>query len=169
MSHRQWTAVAILFCFAAVSSQAADNLPSRLDDGWHTWQVDEASAMVEMCCFNWQDGESSRAGCDLDGRNMSFTNNGHCAAAPGKLQVYARIDDDKPLKIRVLSSNCPTSAKTDVVDLGLVSAQSNLKWFRKIIEDKGFTKKTREDALFALVMSESDVAYAYLDQLLSRR
>ncbi len=169
MSRIQRAIIAALLCLASFSSQAANSLPFRLDDGWHTWQVDEASATNEVCCFGWQHGKSARSGCDLDGRNMSFTNSGDCAAAPGNLQVYARINDGKPVEIRVLSSNCPVSAKTEVVDLGLVSAQNNLSWFRKIIEDRSLYKKMREDALFALVMSKSEVAYAYLDQLLSRR
>ncbi len=122
-----------------------------------------------MCCFNWRDGKSSRSGCTLDGRNMSFTSSGDCAAEPGRLQVYARINAGKPVEIRVLSSNCPVSAKSEIVDLGLVSADDNLNWFRNIIEDKQLHKQAREDALFALVMSESDAAYAYLDRLLSRR
>ena len=169
MSRTQRVAIAILLCFAAVGSHAANNLPTRLDAGWNTWQVDEANATNAMCCFNWTDGESKRTGCDLDGRNMSFTNSGDCAAAPGKLQVYARINNGQPVEIRVLSSNCPISAKMEVFDLGTVSAQSNLRWFREIIENRGLARKTREDALFALVMSESDAAYVYLDQLLSRR
>lgn len=169
MARTRLPTLAALLCFAAFSGHAAADLPSQLDDGWHTWQVDEASATNAMCCFNWQNGKSSRSGCDLDGRNMSFTNSGDCAAEPGNLKVYARIDNGKPVEIRVLSSNCPVSAKSKIVDLGLISAQNNLTWFRNIIENKRLHKQTREDALFALVMSESEAAYIYLDQLLSRR
>lgn len=161
-------ALALLACFAAISAPAAD-LPSQLGDGWHTWQVDEASATNATCCFDWQNGKSSRTGCDLDGRSIGFNNSGDWAAEPGNLKVYARIDNGKPVDIRVLSSNCPVSAKGKIADLGLVSAQNNLTWFRNIIEDTSLHKKTREDALFALVMSESEAAYTYLDQLLSRR
>ncbi len=169
MTRSRRLSLAVLVYFAAVSGQAVADLPSPSHDAWHTWQVDEANATNAMCCFNWRDGKSSRSGCALDGHNMSFTNSGDCAAEPGHLQVYARISGGKPVEIRVLSSNCPVSAKSEIVDLELVSADDNLNWFRNIIEDRQLQKQTREDALFALVMSESDAAYAYLDRLLSRR
>jgi hypothetical protein len=42
-------------------------------------------------------------------------------------------------------------------------------WFRGIIEDRANANDVREEALFALVISSSDAAYAYLDELLSSR
>ena len=44
-----------------------------------------------------------------------------------------------------------------------------MDWFRDIIEDRGMANDVREEALFALVISSSDAAYAYLDRLLSSR
>lgn len=148
-------------------SAAADLLPAKAD-GWHTWQVDEPSASTEMCCRSWKRGDRSREGCNLDGRNISFSDSRDCSAAPGTIQVYVRMDNGTPKDIRVLSSNCPVTTKSAVTNHGLVSADANIGWFRSIIEDRNLASDVREEALFALVLSESDAAYAYLDRLLTR-
>ena len=147
---------------------AAEILPTGAD-GWHTWQVDEPSASIEMCCISWKHGDSSRKGCDLDGNNISFSDGGDCAAAPGSIQVYVRLDNGKPKNIRVLSSNCPVTTEATVTDHGVIPEAENMGWFRGIIEDRGMASDVREEALFALVISSSDAAYAYLDKLLSSR
>ena len=149
-------------------SSAADLLPGKAD-GWHTWQVDEPGASIEMCCFTWRRGDGTRGGCDLNGRNISFSDDGDCSAAPGTIQVYVRLDNGTPKDIRVLSSNCPVTTESAVTDHGLISAGENIGWFRSIIEDRTLASDVREEALFALVLSASDAAYAYLDKLLSNR
>ena len=158
----------ILFVSTLASSEpSAAAVPAADADGWHSWQVDEANASTEMCCFTRQRGDKSRGGCNLDGRNISFSNHGDCSAAPGTLQVYVLMDAGRPKDIRVLSSNCPVSADADITDHGLVSSDDNIAWFRTIIEDRNLGHDVREEALFALVLSESDAAYAYLDRLLT--
>lgn len=149
-------------------NSAADILPAGTD-GWHTWQVDEPGASTEMCCITWKSGDRSREGCNLDGRSIAFSDDGDCSAAPGTVQVYARLDNGVPKDIRVLSSNCPVSTESAVADHGLVSVKENMRWFRTVIEDTDLAKDVREEALFALVNSSSDAAYAYLDKLLSSR
>ena len=149
------------------SDSAAEILPTGAD-GWHTWQVDEPSASTEMCCITWKQGDRSRGGCNLDGSRISFSNSGDCAAAPGTIQVYVRLENGTPKSIRVLSSNCPVTTQATVTDHGLISVAENMDWFRGVIEDKGIADDVREEALFALVISSSDAAYAYLDKLLSR-
>lgn len=146
----------------------ADFLPTGAD-GWHTWQVDEPGASTEMCCFAWKSGDRSREGCNLDGRSISFSGDGVCSAAPGTVQVYVRLDDGVPEDIYVLSSNCPVSTESAVADHGLISGQENMRWFRTVIEDRDLANDVREEALFALVNSSSDAAYAYLDKLLTSR
>jgi len=148
-------------------STAADLLPSKAD-GWHTWQVEEPSASTEMCCRTWKRGDRSREGCDLDGRNISFSDSGGCSATPGTIQVYVRMDKGTPIDIRVLSSTCPVTTESAITDHGLISVSDNIGWFRSIIEDKTLASDVREEALFALVLSESDAAYAYLDILLTK-
>jgi hypothetical protein len=154
---------------AVVSSNATADIVPRKSDGWHTWQVDEAGASSEMCCFTWRKGSASRDGCNLDGRGVGFTDSGDCAAAPGTVQVYVKFQDGTPEDIRVLSSNCPVASESEVADHGLVSAADNLDWFRALIEDDKQSNDVREEALFGLVQSGGDAAYAYLDVLLSQR
>lgn len=156
-----------LICASLVGGPAVADLPPFQDDGWYTWQVDETDANLEMCCFTWDRG--SRSGCNLDGRNMSYSDNGDCATVPGRLQVYVQIRNGEATDIRALSSNCRVSSKSEIIDLGLVSATDNLAWFRAKIEDRKLNRRVREAALFALAMSESDAAYEYFDRLLSRR
>lgn len=156
-----------LLCAAAFIA-SAESLQTS-ENGWHTWQVDESDASVEMCCFTWQRGEARRSGCDLDGRGLSFSDHGDCAAGPGRLQVYARIENGTPVAIHALSANCPVTSQLKIVDFGVVTATENLAWFRRVIENRRLEKQTREQALMALVMSESSAAYEYLDRLLSSR
>ena len=149
-------------------SSAAEILPAGAD-GWHTWQVDEPSASTEMCCISWKRGDRSGKGCNLDGNKISFSDGGDCAAAPGTIQVYVLLDNGTPKEIRVLSSNCPVTTDATATDHGLIPEAENMRWFRGIIEDRGMASDVREEALFALVISRSDAAYAYLDKLLSSR
>ena len=159
----------VLLGAVAWGNAAAAEIPTGNSDGWHTWQVDEPGASTEMCCFSWNKGNGSRSGCSLDGKSVGFTDSGDCAAAPGTVQVYVKFEGGIPGDIRVLSSNCPVSSESEIADHGLVSASDSLSWFREIIEDKDQTSDVREGALFGLVQSGGDAAYAYLDRLLSRR
>ena len=161
--------ISVLLIGALVWSEtsAGELLPTSAD-GWHTWQVDEPDVSNQMCCFSWRNGKSPRGGCNLDGGSMAFTDSGDCAAASGTIQVYVRFDSGTPEDIRVLSSNCPVSTESEVTDHGLVSVDENLGWFRGIIESKHLDMDVREEALFGLIQSESDAAFAYLDRLLTQ-
>ncbi len=147
---------------------AAAFLPARAD-GWHTWQIDEVGPVAQMCCFSWRRGARTNTGCDLDGRHISFSNNNDCVSEAGVVQIYARFKNGKPVDIRALSSNCPVSAKTEITDHGLISIDENVAWFRSVIENRQLDMDVREEALFALVQSESDAAFNYLDTLLAER
>lgn len=156
-----------LLCACATSSSAAAIATN--DNGWHTWVIDEATARTEMCCFSIRNGNVNRNGCDLDGRGLSFSDHGDCDAGPGQPQIYVRLKNGIPIDIRALSANCPVSSQSNITDLGTVSAAENLDWFRNVIENQRLNQRSREQALLALVLSESDAAYEYLDRLLTRR
>ncbi len=133
---------------------SAEILPANAN-GWHTWQVDE--------------GALRQAGCNLDGRNISFANDSDCASEPGVVQIYARMKNGVPVNIRVLSSACPVSTKGTITDHGLVSVAENIYWFRRVIENPRLGMDVREEALFSLVQSESDAVFEYFDALLAKR
>ena len=162
-------ACGVLLGAIAWSSQSVAEIPATDSDGWHSWQVNEPDASIQMCCFAWKRGTKSSKGCDLDGHNIAFSDSGDCSAAPGTIQVYVRVKKGIPEDIRMLSSNCPVSTESQVTDHGLVSVDENISWFRTIIENRALQQDVREEALFALVISGSDAAYVYLDRLLTRR
>ncbi len=146
---------------------AADILPADAE-GWHSWQVDEP-ASTEMCCNSWKRGTRSASGCNLDGRRLSFSNDGDCKSAPGTMQVYVLLKNGEAKDIRVLSSNCPVTTASEISDHGLVTVEENMNWFRSIIEDRDASQDVREEALSALVLSGSDAAFTYVDRLLTSR
>ena len=75
----------------------------------------------------------------------------------------------RPTDVWVLSSACPVTAASAIEDHGQVSAIDSVEWFRSIIESRRVDRDVREQALFALVQTESDVAFSYLDRLLTDR
>ena len=155
----------MLALFAFAGTATADRL-GKLPNGLHTWTIDGTSD-VRSCCFTWHSGDVSRGGCALDGRSMSISTRGDCAAGPGAAQVYVRVAAGRPTDVWLLSSNCPVDTAESLTDHGLVSADDSMVWFRGLIEDRGVDKDVREEAMFALVLSESDAAFRYLDRLLT--
>lgn len=87
---------------------------------------------------------------------------------PGTVQVYVKVVNGILKDVRAQGSNCWVSIDSEVKDHGLVSAEENLDWFRTIIESKHLDMDVREEALFGLVQTESDAAFAYLDRLLTQ-
>ena len=87
---------------------------------------------------------------------------------PGTAQIYVKMIKGVPTDFRVRNSHCQEPIKSEITDHGLVSAAENLDWFRAVIEGKHLDMDVREEALFGLVLSESDVAFAYLDRLLTQ-
>ena len=168
MRPKTYFAVALTVILAGISEPAFAEIDTT-GDGWHSWQTDEAGAVTEACCFTWQRGKRSQSGCNLDGRHMSFSSDGDCAAGTGQVQFYVLMKGGKPQKIRVLSSECPVETTATIANLGVVTAKDNVEWFRRVIEDRTLDHDVREEALFGIVQSESSIAFDYLDRLLSKR
>lgn len=168
MRSKRCLAIVLFVLLAAFSAPANADIVTA-EDGWHSWQTDEAGAITDACCFSWQRGTRSRTGCDLDGHHMSYMSDGDCEAAAGPVQYYVLMKGGRPQEIRVLSSKCPVETKTAITHHGVVSARDNVAWFRRVIEDRTLDQDVREEALFGLVQSESRIAFDYLDRLLSRR
>lgn len=162
-------AIALLAALVIWTESTAADIKTTDAEGWHTWRVDETGPVDKMCCFTRQRGSPSQMGCNLDGGRVSYGNDGDCAVEAGSVQVYALMKNSRPMKIRVLSSNCPVSTETGLIEHGIVSSEDNIEWFRAVIEDRQLSQDIREEALFALVQSESDAAFEYLERLLTRR
>jgi len=164
----KFAAVGLLTALIIWSESTAADIVAADAEGWHTWQLDGVEPDAVMCCFTSQSGSRPQKGCNLDGGRVSFDDNGDCSAEAGHIQVYARLKDGRPAKIRVLSSECPVTTNTAVTFHGVVSAEDNIKWFRGVVENSRTSQDVRVEALFGLVQSESDAAFEYLDRLLSR-
>lgn len=158
--------VAIALALIAAAGMAAAEPIGILQDGLHTWTID-GTRDVESCCFTWRRGPVAREGCSLDGRSGSIRDRGGCEGGPGEAQVYVRVANGEPVEIWLFSSNCPVETTNSIADHGVVSADDNVAWFRQLIENRRADKDVREDALFALVRSETDAGFRYLDRLLS--
>ncbi len=93
----------------------------------------------------------------------------HPSAASGTMDVYVQFANGQPQDIRILGTNCYTSTPPEAVDHGLASSEENLIWLRTVVENRSLDHGVREEALFALVLTESDAAYDYIDRLLTQR
>ena len=165
--HRIVKALIALAALAAAVPAAAQEI-GPFTDGLHTWTIED-TADVYSCCFSHRHGGAAKGGCNIDGRWLSVTVDGDCAAGPGAAQVYVRVAEGKPARVWVLSSNCSVTAESAIEDHGLVSAAESVEWFRSVIENRRADRDVREQTLFALVQTESDAAFRYLDRLLTDR
>ena len=161
--------IAVLTATLVYSESTVADMAMTDTEGWHTWRTNEPDAVTEMCCFTWQRGEPAESVCNLDGRHVSYGHRRDCSVAAGPVQFYVRIENGRPAAIRTLSAACPVTAESAVRDHGVLPAKDNIEWFRHLIEDPELDRDIRQEALFALVQSESDAAFEYLDRLLSRR
>lgn len=168
MTAKKTIAVALCIAVAGLPDPAGAEMFAS-SDGWHSWQTDEPGAITEACCFDWRHGSPATAGCNLDGRSVRYSSDGQCAAGPGRAQYYVLMENGKPQEVLVLSEACPVESAAQIIDHGVLPAEENIAWFRQVIENPTLDADVREEALFALVQSESSLAFDYLDQLLSQR
>ena len=151
--------IALLFAACIGSESLGADFSGPVDDGWHTWQV--------------------------------------AAADGGKLQIFASVMSGKPVQLRLRGDSvCFDNFDVEALDLGVVEVDQSIDWLQQYITpeselssdallaislhsgDRPVTilanilkspvdRKLREEALFWLVQSDSDEAFAVLDRLLS--
>ena len=178
---------------------AAALLFSGADDGWVTWRVETNQEVGYWCCVTWSAGQAVSKSCQLDGGGLNINNNKPTIRSTGEMQIYVKLQGGRATHIRTLSPQCPVETEAGIRDLGLIATDESLDWLsnqvsgnRRVssdallaisahespravemlvsaIENRDLQKKVREEALFWLVTSGSDEAYAYLDRLLSSR
>ena len=169
------------------------------DDGWVTWRVEAGQDVGNWCCSTRSAGKASRATCRLDGGGLTMSSGDPSFQATGEMQIYVKLVGGRATKIRTLSPQCPVETSDGISDLGLVETSDSLDWLGAYvgdtarlsseallaisahegseatrilvgaIENRELGQKVREEALFWLVNSGSDEAYAWLDRLLIRR
>jgi len=86
--------------------------------------------------------------------------------------LYILKKDDRPSRIRVVSTDCrPWSDSVhgvsgDVTDMGTISLDDSVTMLLDIARSDDLGMNVREDALFWLAQSNSDEAYLYINEIL---
>ncbi len=187
--------VTLVLVTSVACNAAFAEMPELTTDGWHTWRVSTTEIGADRCCFEWYSGEARRTACDLDSRRVSFGFSDSVVDESAMIQIYAQVQDGEVTKIRALSSQCPVTAKAEIVDLGLVASDDSIRWLERFVAPRtnvsthalaaisihGGTNslnmlvdvvqhdaslENRKDAVFWLVQTESEQAFAYIERLL---
>ncbi len=122
-----------LICIAGLFSADATAQPSSSADGWISWQVPAVEGAPNWCCFHWNSDQAMPKTCNLDSRNISYGNSGDADEDAEQMQIYAFIQDGELKKLRTLEASCPVKAKTEIVDLGVISAADSVNWLAEHI------------------------------------
>lgn len=187
--------IALILVTSVASDAASAEMPVFTADGWHTWRVSATEIGADRCCFEWYSGEARRTACDLDSRHVSFGSSDNVIDESAMIQVYALVQDGDVSKIRALSSQCPVTTKTDVADMGFVESDDSIRWLENFVAPRtkmsthalaaisvhgganslnmlvdvaqhDTSLENRKDAVFWLVQTESEQAFAYIERLL---
>jgi HEAT repeat protein len=145
----------LLLAFTATS--AAAGLDTMQDDGWYTWQITGNDSQVYV---RIDDGEVDRI----------QVLNPDCHREPkGEIRDLGIIDTTESLSWleSQIASGKSKVRKNAVFALSLLPPEQAVDSLRMIIEDRDRDHELREIALFSLVNTDSDLAYAYLDRLLA--
>lgn len=153
--------VTAIACF--LPAAVADVTPPSTD-GWYSWRIEAPDAAPSICCAI---GSRDHRGCDLESGDVHYA--GGCAPGSREQRIFVLQRNGKPSDIRLLSAGCEVRSGTEIVDIGIIPTDTSVLWLRRIVEDMSLTRSVREDALFVLAQSGVDIAYEYLDMLLSKR
>ena len=188
----------LLFLVAIVDSESgAADLFDAQESGWHAWRVKSNSTTTTRCCYNWAIGQPSITSCDLDGRrSVSFRRNDQQTDI-GEVQIYVFLAKGAAEKIVTLSPQCEVSSTTSILDLGIIDNQTSINWLQpyvsadedlaedalssiaahnggiseliETVEDHAMSLDIREQALFWMIQSDTDDAFDYVSNLITRR
>lgn len=168
------------------------------DDGWYRWEVPAGHGGTRSCCYSYRNGSMLQKGCNLGHGSGDFTVSEPCDVMSRTMHVFVEYRDGRIREIQPLSSACPVKSDTAVVHIENVSEAQSVRWLEDqakhnpkmadeavmaisfhakeyaleslvgLLEDRTQDQDAREQALFWLVQSDYDEAYAYLDRLLDR-
>ncbi len=187
--------IALMVIACLGNETTASSVLDITEDGWHTWRAPAIENSKTMCCFSWTGSGARERICDLDRGHGNYSSSNSIARYSGEIQVYALIEAGQASKISVLSPHCEVVANTEISDLGSVSADDSIDWLRPYINAKSDVASDalaaisrhqgnyafqvlaevveskadydfREEAIFWMVMSETENAFAYIDRLI---
>ena len=154
MSLARVTAILYLLLAYSAAGSAAD-LPDAGADGWHTWRVDVVHSAPELCCFSWNNGVATKKRCNLDGRHGGFNTTDDNPFPSDEIQIYAMMRSGSATKIRVLSSQCPVTSKSEIADLGSVEVDKSIDWLRRHFS---LQSRVSSEAITAVALHAGDGA-----------
>jgi len=187
--------IALMVIACLGNETIASSVLNITKDGWHTWRAPAIENSQTLCCFSWTGSGARQRICDLDRGHGNYSSSSSIARYSGEIQVYVLIEAGRASKISVLSPQCEAVASTEISDLGSVSADDSIDWLKPYINTKSdvasdalaaisrhsgnyaFQVLTevvesnadydfREEAIFWMVMSETENAFAYIDRLI---
>jgi hypothetical protein len=188
-------AILLLLCAALTSTASAAELNFK-QDGWYRWEVPAGRGGQNACCYRFSGDTVKLAGCRLGDGMDEFSPAGECDVTSDSMQIFVEVSNGRVREIRPLSSNCPVKTHFEVRTIEDVTTAESINWLRReiyengteadeaimtlsfhseaqalgalfeILEDTDLRHDAREQALFWLVQTDSDEAYAYLDKLL---
>jgi hypothetical protein len=143
----------VLTAMAAVgngASASAADLSAQVAEanGWVAWRVPMIANAGSPCCYVQNDRVAEKTGCDLDGRNGSFTTDGKSGKPDTTLSVYLRVAHGHIDRVRAFSSSCPVTSATAIRMIDPVEPAQSVKVLSDWIEGK--PKSAEDDALAAL-------------------
>jgi len=143
----------VLIALAAAgngASASAVDLAAQVaqTNGWVAWRVPMIAGAGSPCCYAQNGRIAENAGCDLDGRNGSFTTDGKSAKPDTTLSVYLRVAHGHIDRVRAFASSCPVTSATAIRMIDAVEPVQSVNVLSDWIEDK--PKSAEDDALAAL-------------------
>ncbi|MGI9204361.1 MAG: HEAT repeat domain-containing protein, partial [Woeseiaceae bacterium] len=145
----------LLIVSVPVSNHAAAQIPGIQDDGWHTWQVPAVDGAPDLCCYNWRSGNMSKRHCDLNGRTGGFGSTDDPERADEDVQIYVFMEGSSVSKIRALSSDCPVTVNSKIVDLGPIDADDSAEWLKLLVSS---SRRNSAGAIAAIAVHEGSRA-----------
>lgn len=191
-----WMASALLFACALPVHALAAELNLREDGWYRWEVPAGPEGRDSCCYEFRRGRLMGGVGCRLGHGEEDFAPLGDCDVSSDTMQVFVELRQGQVREVRALSSACPVSTDADLRTIEGVSTAESIAWLTGVveaeakvadeavmavsfhserealdalitlIEDKRLRRDTREQAIFWLVQSESDEAFAYLDRLL---
>jgi HEAT repeat protein len=128
-------------------------------DGLYRWRVAATDDAPSWCCFRWTGGSAVDCECDLDSRHVNYGSSDDIIGSSGEMQIYARIESGKVVRIRALSPHCAVTSQLEVTDLGVVDVDESLAWLEASVTPAA---SISSDALAAIAVHKGNAALRFL-------
>lgn len=150
---------ALLLSVFLAEPAIGDPLDALDKEGWYTWSVEAVEDAPAWCCLTWNREMPVPQTCDLDNGNSGYGNCGDQRLVSGFVQVYAKVESGKTVKLRALSPDCRVEAKGGVTDLGPVDVDESFDLLSGLVgRDYGVS----EDAVAAIAMHRGEAPLRFL-------